>query len=408
MKVLIISKNEISYNPRLLKAADFFSDQNCSVTIFNPLTGLASKEIYNSTIIGKNWEVIENDIRKDKLTNSFNWLYVSVTHKILFLVYKVFKSGYVFERLYNKGLIGNKISLRTKYDYVYINLVDNLPFAAKIKKRTRCKIIYDSQEYFVGQYKKYDKDSFDWVVKSERLFIKDVDILLAPTDVMKERLVADYKLSIPCFRVRNLPSKRMLSATIPAKLDPQFTYLVWHGMSIYLDNARGVHLLIQALAKSTSNVKLVLQGVINNRQKAILNNYISKLQLEGKIILMPPADPYSIVPSLRHYDIGVIGEIPEEDNQKLTSSNKLFDYINAGLAVIVPDLVGLTETVIHYKSGLIYEPGNTHALALCIDKLANNRQMLSDLKTNAVEVSAKELSWEHDFSPVWDCMVQKK
>ena len=223
----------------------------------------------------------------------------------------------------------------------------------------------------MGQYQKYGKNERDWVTKAEQKYIGQVDILISTTNVMKKQLMSDYDLRIPAFRVRNVPSRQMLNSSFDLPhLNSGKTYLVWHGMGIYLENTRGVHILVQALAKCKSDVVLILQGSLPADQKEVLDNYIQSLGLKNKIIIRPPAEPYAIVASLRNFDIGLIGELPQEDNQKLTSSNKLFDYINAGLAVIASDLPGLNETVREYGVGLSFEPGNVEQLAVCIDTLA--------------------------------------
>ena len=399
----MICNNEISYNPRLLKAADYLSEKNVEVTVYNPVLGIGSEHVYERTIAEKNWRIIENDLRKNNGKSYRKWALVSVIHKITSSLWNKFRWKIGFDKYLNKGLFFNKINFSEQFDYIYINLVDNLPFAVKIKKATGAKIIYDSQEYFVGQYQKYGKNERDWVTEAERKYIGEIDVLIGTTDIMKKQLMQDYNLRVPAFRLRNVPSRQMLKVNAPIhSLNSGKVYLIWHGMGIYLNNTRGVHILVQALAKCKSNVVLVLQGTLPADQKIILDRYIETLGLEGRIMIRPPAEPYSIVASLRNCDIGLIGELPQEDNQKLTSSNKLFDYINAGLAVIASDLPGINETVKEYGVGLSFEPGNVEQLAACIDALADDPIKLKEYKSRAAEISERELFWENDFQHVWN------
>lgn len=409
MKILVISNNELCYNPRLLKAADYFSGKGADVTIYNPITGIASQSLYDQAVKNKGWRIIENDISKRDFSSYINWLRIGLIHKVYSVLWNKFKFNAVFDKQFNKGLIGNKINTTLPFDYVLINLVDNLPFACKIKQSTGAKILYDSQEYFVGQYQKYSREKLAWVIRAEKMYIKRVDVLITTTNVMKERLISDYQITIPSFRVRNLPSAEMLIVkNEQMTIKTNAVYLVWHGMGIYLNNCRGVHILLQAIAKCTTKVVLVLQGNLAMEQMVILNKYKKDLVLDDKICIVPPADPYAIVDSLRFYDIGLMGELPEEDNQLLTSSNKLFDYLNAGLAVIAPDLPGLNETVKEKKVGLIYEPGNIDDLAKKIDFLVNNPEELNKYKSQAIDISKKELYWENDFDNVWNYLNKWK
>ncbi|MBI2270820.1 MAG: glycosyltransferase [Bacteroidetes bacterium] len=410
MKILLISNNEICYNARLLKAADFFSTKGYEVTVFNPVTGISSAEVYKNSIANKNWKIIENDISKRTVNSYARWLYISIINKFISICWNKFRLKFGFIYYMNKGLLGAKRKIESNFDFILIHLVDNLPFAVELKKKTGARLIYDSQEYFRGQYNKYETPLRDWVHLTEPKYISHVDILLATTTVMLRQLTRDYALKIPAFRVRNVPSGLMLSGVKP-KTENNFendsVKLVWHGMTIYFNNTRGVHILLKAIAACKSNVKLYLQGLINNEQLIIFNDYVKELKLGNKVTLVPPADPYNIVSSLTKYDIGLIGELPQEENQMLTSSNKLFDFINAGLAVIASDMPGLNETIKEYNIGYTYPSGDSVKMAELIDSLCKNKDQLRNFKDRSSEVSQKELFWEHDYEAVWKEMSSK-
>jgi glycosyltransferase involved in cell wall biosynthesis len=411
LRILLISSNEICYNTRLLKAADYFSEQGCIVCVFNPITGIATESVYRNAILNKNWILMENDISKRNFSSWLRWLYISIINRSIGFLWNHFRLKIGFKYYMNKGLWGAYKKISGKFDFILIHLVDNLPFAAYLKKRTGARLIYDSQEYFSGQYNKYAKNLKDWVALAESEFISDTDILIATTNVMLQQLKKDYQLSIPALRVRNLPSKKMLQ-NIPLGIikdsNDSILLLVWHGMTIYFNNTRGVHILLRAIANCKTKVHLYLQGLINQEQKKIFDEYIKELDLSGKVSIIPPANPYNIVESLVKYDIGLIAELPQEENQMLTSSNKLFDFINAGLVVISSDLPGLNETIKEYKVGYSYPSGDFLKLAELIDSLGTNRNLLISLKRHSKEVAQKELFWENDYKEIWSCMQAKK
>lgn len=398
-KILLLSHSEICYNARLLKAADFFYSQGWEVTVFNPIVGLAARHTYDQIINNRPWKVLENDISKRTFRSKVKWLLVSLLHKLVVLSVERF-NWVIFQDYYlNKGLI-----LAPRFaqdvDVVLVHLIDNLPFAARLQKKYGAQIIYDSQEYFVGQYDAFDAKHSKWVKTNEKKYINDVAILLTTTEVMRKRLIADYAFTKPSFRVRNIPTRAQSSLIYPeltAETSP--LKLVWHGMGIFLNNRRGLHILLEAVASCKENVQLCFQGNINQEQKDFLNEYIVRYKIGNRLILKPPANPDQIIDSLKGFDVGLTGELPEEDNQRLTSSNKLFDYLHAGLAVISADTPGLAETVDEYSVGLLYQPGNAQELSNKIDKLAADRVKLNTFKENS-KLAAKELFWESDYSDV--------
>ncbi|MEQ8625766.1 MAG: glycosyltransferase [Vicingaceae bacterium] len=407
-RVLLISNNEICYNARLLKAADFLDKNGWEVTVFNGVTGIASEKVYRSTLKSRKWNVIENDISKRSLKSKIRWLLNGLLHKIV--VYSVEKLEWkIWSKFYlNKTLLLAPMLRRNKYDWVIINLIDNLPFAVELKNKMKAKVIYDSQEYFVGQYAAFERCKYKWVVENEKKYIEQVDVLLATTQVMLDKIGSDYGLNIPSFRVRNVPTIAQVHSNDRINQEANFESdvplrLVWHGMGIYLENRRGLHILIKAIANCKQKVHLFLQGKLDDTQKSILNNFIVNYRLQNKLTVLPPALPDKIVESLTDYDIGLTGELPKEENQELTSSNKLFDYIAAGLAVLASDVKGVRETIEEYKVGFMYKPGDYIQLSELIDELAIKGQKLSALKSNSAS-ARKSLSWESDYRNVLSIM----
>lgn len=403
-RILLISNNEVCYNARLLKAADFFHAHGWEVVVFNGVTGIASRKIYEDIKSSRSWEIIENDISKNTLKSQFKWLVNSVLHKFIQFSIDRLKLPFWNKYYLNKALLLRPNIGKYKYDYVLVHLIDNLPFAAHLKMKRGVKIIYDSQEYFVGQYAAFEEAKYQWVKKNEQRYIKEVDILLATTNAMLEQLKKDYQLRIPTFRVRNVPPIKTAALDVKDNYhlnsaDNNPLRLVWHGMGVYFNNRRGVHILLQAIAKCKENVQLYLQGNLNETQKAIYKEYEKKLDLSSKVTFLPAAHPDQIVESLLPYDVGLTGELPEEMNQELTSSNKLFDYIHAGLAVISSNAIGLAETIDEFHVGLTYEPGNVKALKDKIDYMAANRTELNRFKLNSKE-AIKDLYWEIDYRKV--------
>lgn len=398
-RILLLSHSEICYNARLLKAADFFYSQGWEVTVFNPLVGLASKETYDEVVNSRPWKVVENDLSKRTNKSKLNWLVISLLHKLVVISVEHFNLKIFQDYYLNKGLILAP-SFDHNFDVVLVHLIDNLPFATRFKKKYGAEIIYDSQEYFTGQYEAFDPKHAKWVKENEKECIKNVDVLLTTTEVMRQRLLSDYTFEKPSFRVRNIPTKAQSSLEFPElSLHISPLKLVWHGMGIFLDNRRGLHILLEAISLCKEDVQLYFQGNITQEQSNLLLAYNQRYNIENKVIVKPPALPDQIIDSLKAYDIGLTGELPEEDNQRLTSSNKLFDYVHAGLAVISADTLGLAETVKEYSIGLLYEPGNAKELSTKIDELAKDRIRLNKFKELS-RLAANELFWESDYTDV--------
>lgn len=408
MKVLIVAQNEICYNPRLAKAGDFFTSKGCEVTVLNPVVGFATEEVYQNFLSKRDWKVLENRLDKKSFSSYCKWGIVSLFNKLFSYGWKKYNIKLGFPYILSKGVfLAHGMATKEHYDLIVTNLLELLPFVANIKEANpNARLLFDSQEYFIGQYSKYEPYKLAWIIEAGKLYIEQANVVLATTNVMKEKLISTYQLKVPVLRVRNVPSKRYIESLDSAQqLTARPLQLVWHGMSINFGNCRGVHVLVESLAHCKTEVHLYLQGKKVEADYQRLKKRAIELGVWDKISLLPPADPEKIIHSIQKFDVGLTGELPEEDNQLLTSSNKLFEYIGAGLCTIVPDLPGLRETVEEYDTGIFYEPGDYKQLAQLLDSLNGNRESLANFKENSRRAAKAELFWEHDYDQVWNLLT---
>ena len=399
LRALILSPNEVCYNPRLMKAGDYLSERGVEVTVFNPITGIASEAVYDAFKSGRPWRFQEFDISKRSRAATVRWAGVSLVHKLTRTLRERGGAGWNFPFVLNKGLMGYDPD-PTGYDLILINLVDTLPLAARLKRRYGAVLIYDAQEFFTGQVR--DESEMAWVREAEARCIGDVDIAVGTTDALVKRLRELYDLQIPMLRVRNAPYMESKSG-LREPLEGKPLQLVWHGFQVNYEG-RGVNLILDALAKCSSNAELTLQGRLSPEQRQIIEAAVARLGLEGRVMFKPPAHPEAIVESIRGFDVGISAEPGVDENQALTSSNKLFEYLHGGLSVIVPDLPGLTETILEYDVGLVYPPSDVDALAACIDTLAADLPLRQAFQGNA-QSAATAVTWEKDYAAVYDAVL---
>lgn len=403
MRVAILSASEVCYHARLVKAADFLFSKGCEVHIYNPVTGFAPEDVYDDFKRKRGgWHFHESDISKRKPSSKIKWLVVSLVQRMVQFFWSALKLSVGSNYLFAKGWIfSGLMSDRNNFDVVVVNLIDMLPIAAEWKKHSNAQLVYDSQEYFTGQFS--DKPIWQkrWVENMEERFIRNADLVVSTTQILGEKLKEKYNLNSDPVRVRNMPSRNQQIQSKPETGIHDPVRLVWHGMAVYYGNRRGLQVIVEALRYCKSNVELYIQGNPVPTELDKIRSDAQKWSIEEKIHFVPAALPDEIVRAIGDYDIGVSGEIPVEENQLYTSSNKLFEYINAGLAVMGPNVPGIAETLNMYDVGLLYEPGNPQDLASKIDKVISSGE-LPGFKENAATVSENELFWEADYQAVWE------
>lgn len=400
LRALILSPNEVCYNPRLMKAGDFLSEQGIEVTVFNPITGIATEAVYDEFKSSRPWHFQESDISKRSAASTARWANTSLRHRLTKILRNQLGLDLGFPFVLNKGLMGYRPN-NVDYDIILINLVDALPLAVQLKRQYGALLVYDSQEFFTGQLR--EEKEMVWVRDAEARFIDAVDIVIGTTDALVKRLRETYSLRAPVLRVRNAPYDAPMSEPTEQTDDGPLR-LVWHGFQVNYEG-RGVNLIIEALGQCGSDAELTLQGRLSDEQRQVIEAAIARLRLNGRVHFKAPAHPEAIVESIKEFDVGISAEPGIDENQALTSSNKLFEYMHAGLGVIVPDLPGLTETVNEYKIGLVYSPSDVGGLAACIDGLAEDRALCKEFQANAC-TAAKSVTWKEDYAGAFEAILR--
>ncbi|MCU0460218.1 MAG: hypothetical protein MUE37_14145 [Bacteroidales bacterium] len=82
-------------------------------------------------------------------------------------------------------------------------------------------------------------------------------------------------------------------------------------------------------------------------------------------------------------------------NQRYSLPNKVFDYIAAGLPVLVSPLPEVAALVERYGCGIVLTGVTPDEIAGQLQKLADDRPLLLSLRRNAEE-ARRELTWEKE------------
>src|SRR5690606_6525677 len=106
-----------------------------------------------------------------------------------------------------------------------------------------------------------------------------------------------------------------------------------------------------------------------------------------------------------------IGVQPIENsclNHFTTDSNKLFEYLMAGLPVVASEVPEISRVLKRFNAGLLVPPGDGSALKSAIAKLVDNYELRKQLSANARKAS-EALNWdvqEEEFIDFYRCVAE--
>ena len=129
-------------------------------------------------------------------------------------------------------------------------------------------------------------------------------------------------------------------------------------------------------------------------------NYLIKVSQKYKNIkFIEPVSFSEITKTLNNFDIGIFLLLPEIFNYKYALPNKLFEYIQARLAIAIGPSIEMVKIVEHYNLGIYSENFSPKSLAKRIAQITPDEIM--EYKRNA-DKYAKELSAEMNIKKIKD------
>jgi glycosyltransferase involved in cell wall biosynthesis len=304
----------------------------------------------------------------------------------------LFSKGPLFYAEYNIRLFF--LLLFIKADILVANDLDTLPAVFLASYFRKLPVVYDSHEYFtevpelIGR--KYVKRIWERV---EALILPHLKYSYTVSASVAGEYHRKYGISMQV--IRNLPF-RTENLQPPFSLKKNNESLIIYQGS--LNMGRGLETMIRAMQHIENTVLYIVgKGDIENRLKELTRS----LALDEKICftgLIPASE-------LSHYtlqaDLGISLEEKLGLNYYYALPNKLFDYIQARIPVLVTDLPEMKAVVQHYRIGKVISTHDPYKLSLIVKEMLSDQSQLLTWKSN-LEIAARELCWENEESRLLD------
>jgi glycosyltransferase involved in cell wall biosynthesis len=169
--------------------------------------------------------------------------------------------------------------------------------------------------------------------------------------------------------------------------------LHWFGQTI--GEGRGLEDAVKALAYISEPIELHLRGRLAAKYRSSLEELSNRHNVTAKIFFHPPVPPEELVETMGQFDVGLALERPEHGNYSLAATNKLLNYLLAGLAVAATDTPGHRELLNHNASiGFLYPAGSPQVLAEGLRKWILDRAALRRAQQTSWEAARQKFCWD--------------
>ncbi len=306
------------------------------------------------------------------------------THRMRLL----WEKGLFFYAEYNTRLFFYLLSNRS--NLLVSNDLDTLLPNFLMSRLLKIPLVYDSHEYFTetpelvgrprvqGVWKRIER----WIVPK----LKDcITVNQSIAGLFRNLYGVDFHV------VRNIPARRNYEGILSRKelgLPEDKKIVLMQGAGINIQ--RGAEEAVEAM-RYTQGVVLVIVG--GGDVLPLLKTQVTESGLEEKVKFIPKQLPEKLLSYTANADLGLAIDKDTNINYRFSLPNKLFDYIHAGIPVLVSPLPEIKRIVDQYQVGDLIESHDPQHIAFKIQEMLTDEKRIATWKYNLKSV-AGELNWE--------------
>ncbi len=230
--------------------------------------------------------------------------------------------------------------------------------------------------------------------QAEKFALQHARYVSTTSQSMAEALATACDAPVPIV-VRNVfPLQAHSRLARPAGNEPPA--FVWFSQTI--GPGRGLDLFFAAWSRMTVPSRVFLLGgeLPEYREKILRRLSPDRRQLVGFI---PFVSPESLPQKLAEFDLGLALEPRRFGSRDLTITNKFFQYMNAGLAIVATDTARTQKEVMRTApdAGLLVTAHETGELARQLDRLVAEPARLRAMQAAARRAAEGQFCWEREI-----------
>jgi len=393
MKISMVVWNEFVNDARVLKEAETLQSNGYSVIVHalhTPGKTLVKEKLPSGVCVIRvarsplwKWRkrklTIGRPRRRGGANVDFNCIKRSTfSHSLLKIIARLWTHGALVIALF-----------RSRPDVVHAHDVNTLPTAWAATVLTRSILVYDAHEVSTSRE---GYNNFRRLVGCvEKLLMPRAAAVITTTYTRAKFFARAYGIRRPLV-LQNRPRYQIMTHRTPnlrleLGLSRNWPIVLYQGG---LQQGRGLEILLDAALRVTNAYFVFIGG---GRLEEVLKFRVHSLGLEDRVFFIPTVPLVELPNYTASADIGVQ---PIENtclNHFSTDSNKLFEYMMAGLPIVATSMPEIRKLVKGYNMGLIVEPGDVSALASAIQALVDDVDMRVRMGNMALKAS-RHLSWE--------------
>ncbi len=273
-----------------------------------------------------------------------------------------------------------------KPDLVQAHDLDALEGAVQLGQALRIPVLYDTHELWSEQPFIDSQEAVDYWDRLEGRLLTQVTAVMTINqplaNILKERYGLDQVTTL-----HNCQERQKL----PEKFPNPKPVALYQGA--YVPD-RGLEQVIAAAALVTE-VQIAFRGFGASEER------LRQLDRSGRVQFLDPVPGPQVVQAASSADIGLIPFLPTCMNHYLSTPNKLFEYMSAGLAVAGSDIPEVARFVGEHQLGELFDPYSPSDIAGALDRMVTSG-LLPAMQKRSLAAAQESWNWETEVQKYLD------
>jgi glycosyltransferase involved in cell wall biosynthesis len=393
-KILIITTGQPSLNPRMVKEADALTAAGHEVEVLYQYWNNWASEMDATLLKTKKWKATR--IGGDPVTEKVSFHLTRIQHGFSRLFFR--QMGIKTAATY--AISRSSIPLLAKAKSIPADLyighnIGALGVAVIAAKHNKAVCGFDAEDFHRYETGLDDSDP-DVRMKTmlEEKYFPSLDFLITSSPLITEA----YKKLFPSLPVTTILNAFPDEPMITGKADEGTSPLKLFWFSQTIGKGRGLEDIIKAMGlRPELEIELHMLGQVSSDYKKELQALAKTSSVDKRhLVFHDPINPAQLIEFGSRFDIGLATETGIPYNREICLTNKIFSYIQSGLAVLASNTLAQQQLLGQYPTfGTIYQKGNIAQISSILKRYHSDRSLLVKHRQAALKLGRNELNWKN-------------
>jgi glycosyltransferase involved in cell wall biosynthesis len=392
----LVTTEQISINPRLVKEADALCEAGCDVRVVACQWQEWATRADAITLAKRPWRCHLVDYSREHSFRSYWYSRLRRQAAQRFLAPITLRFG-IAERAIGRVVPELVRAAATEPADLFIgHNLGALPPAVIAARKHRARAGFDAEDFHSGMRLLGTRPCLtDSAIEDiERQYLPRCDMITAASSGIARAYAAKYGITEPVLILNVFPLSQRPREFRPTTMSGPLT-LYWFSQTIGAN--RGLEDVVRAMGlRRPDEIQLHLRGNWQPGYRDQLFRLAASVGLKPEQIMAhDPEPPDEMVRLAAHYDVGLALEHAVSHNRDICLTNKIFTYLLAGNAVMATATQGQQSILERMgDAGFCYQPGEVNALASGLKRWCEDRLLLERARRQAWDWGTREYNWD--------------